>query len=193
MGLTTKDKKIIRLLELIDKLPFKDQPNMLVLGDDFVLVKDKKHFLLESFKPDYVLTTVGFDRGEILDVFSKIEFIVNEIITRVILSAGSSGFLGDLLNSIDLFTKIRLLNDWSIINNQLFGMLVELKKVRNGFAHNWTIRNVNYRNVNLDNKVGFNKFKKDLNSAWKKLVSIYETHQFDLNEMLRDLELKVKN
>ena len=135
------------------------------------------------------------DRGEILDSFSKIEFMINEIIQAVILKedfSAKGSWLDSLNNKIDLSQKIRILRDeWELISDETFQMLTKLKNVRNILAHSWDFGNAVYgKDKTL--KTNFPQFCKDLKEIWKRLVVVYENLQ-PQNELMNKLILELKN
>jgi len=106
-----KIEKIEGLIKSIKKLP----PNtrlFLTTYDSFILIEKgltKRTWFKEEFGD---IKKLKFERGEILDQFSKIEFIINEVIK---LGLGMShpiehSLREDIVDSLDLFLKIRILN-----------------------------------------------------------------------------------
>jgi hypothetical protein len=122
------------------------------------------------------------DRGLILDVFSKIEFFLNELIILTVLSFkleegiyDKNIMLGDILDNVDLFSKAKILNKWEIFNNELLNLFMQVKQVRNGFAHVWDKDEIIYRGKKI--KDNFNKFKEDLSNVCFQLLEIYKSLQ----------------
>ncbi|MBU0460399.1 MAG: hypothetical protein KJ597_02555 [Nanoarchaeota archaeon] len=122
----------------------------------------------------------SLDRGEILDSFSKIEFMVNEIIQAVILKndfSAKGAWLDSLNTKVDLAQKISILRDeWKIISDDTFQMLTKLRKVRNILAHSWDFGHAQYgKDKTLESN--FQQFKQDLKNVWKRLVVTYDNVQ----------------
>ncbi|MBS3095503.1 hypothetical protein J4231_02385, partial [Candidatus Woesearchaeota archaeon] len=120
------------------------------------------------------------ERGEILDSFAKLEFIINEIIQAVILKNDltiSGLLLESLISKIDLNQKIRILRDeWKIISDDTYQMLMKLKNIRNILAHSWEFDNATYgKNNTLE--TNFGQFQQDLKEVWKRLIITYENVQ----------------
>jgi hypothetical protein len=119
-----------------------------------------------------------FDRGEVLDCFAKLEFLINEMIQLHVLgyASGKSYCMDDLLENIDLFSRIRLLNGWDkIITNKLMDLIMKLKEVRNGLAHKWDERDVTYKKIPLSVLTNFKIFRADFENAWTQLIAAYRT------------------
>jgi len=130
-------------------------------------------------------------RGDILDVFSKMEFIINEIVQLKLLGPKLSGLnfektlmLDDLLEYVDFFSRLRLINTWGIIDKKLLNLIMHTKQVRNGFAHAWDESEVFYKGEKI--KKNFIEFKLDIENIWKQILEIYKKEQekIDVNELI---------
>jgi len=127
----------------------------------------------------------SFDRGDILEAFSKIEFLINEIIIVYIRGFNSMDeVLDDLLENIDLFTKTKILNKWERIDNQTKEKILKCREVRNGFAHKWSVEEIRYKDNPL--KIVFPNFQQDLINVWKALILAYQKQlsSLDLDKLL---------
>lgn len=127
------------------------------------------------------------ERGEILDLFSKMEFLVNELIQLQVLGANSeeAGKLDGVLGYVDFFGRLRLLRKWGVLSNNTVEMLNQAKQVRNGFAHAWGTEEVLYKEKPI--KENFGEFKKDMEEIWKGLVEVYSVEQkkYDVSGIFR--------
>jgi hypothetical protein len=136
------------------------------------------------------IRNLRFERGPILDLFSKLEFFVNEIIQLKILGPNSDKglMLDKILTNVDFFSRVKLLNEFGIVDRTLQGLLMETKQVRNGFAHVWDENGVFYKNVPI--KKNFVQFKKDMEKAWKSLLEIYmiEQKRIDIKGIITQLK-----
>ena len=134
--------------------------------------------------------SLRLDRGQILDLFSKLEFFINEFILLRILGPNSPKglLLDDILENVDFFSRIRILNKWNVIDNALLGLLLQTKQVRNGFAHAWDESEVMYKAKPI--RKMFAQFKKDMEQIWKKLLEIYKIEQakIDIESIIRQLK-----
>ena len=130
--------------------------------------------LLEEFE---FVRKLRCERGEILDLFSKMEFMVNELIQLKMLGANSEEAekLDDVLAYVDFFSRLRLLRKWGVLENKTVEMVNQTKQVRNGFAHAWGTEEVLYKEKPIEEN--FENFKKDMEEIWGSLVGIYSVEQ----------------
>src|SRR5262245_12399227 len=72
----------------------------------------------DQFRDYTLIRDLKLSRGAILDLFSKLEFIVNKILEARILGLNSvnSQMFEEMLEYIDLFSRLKLLESWGIIN-----------------------------------------------------------------------------
>ena len=134
------------------------------------------------------------ERGEILDLFSKMEFMINELIQLNLLGANEEGAekLDDLLAQADFFSRLKLLRKWKSLNNKTVEMLNQAKQVRNGFAHAWGIEEVLYKEKPIEEN--FETFKKDMEEIWRALVEVYSVEQkkYDIDEIFEKIRRQNK-
>ncbi|MBD3397874.1 hypothetical protein GF412_01855 [Candidatus Micrarchaeota archaeon] len=127
------------------------------------------------------------ERGEILDLFSKMEFLVNELIQLQLLGANSAeaGKLDDLLGNVDFFSRLKMLRKWGALDNKTVEMVNQTRQVRNGFAHAWGTAEVRYKEKPIEENFG--KFKQDMEEIWKALVDVYSIEQkkYDVSGIFR--------
>ena len=186
-----QDKKIIEILEILDKLKDKHDIRTLLIGEDFILYKGKKDFVLERFFSNELKDRINLDRGEVLELFSKIEVLVNALVKQSTIGGElENDHFFEILDAVDLFSKVRLLSSWEIINNKEESLIMRLKKVRNEFAHNWGIENIRYRDGYLSNEFIFEKFIEDFAIIWETLSLKYKV---DLDSFLAKLEKQLQN
>jgi hypothetical protein len=118
-------------------------------------------------------------RGVILDFFSKVEFLVREMIQARMLGLFSEQALefDDLLRKVGLHDCVDTLKKWGMIDSNLQRKINKLASVRNQFAHSWSEREVSYKLDVVGNPVSiitnFHEFKKDAEDVWVKLIDIY--------------------
>ncbi|MGC1121348.1 MAG: hypothetical protein WBA22_09660 [Candidatus Methanofastidiosia archaeon] len=149
----------------------------------FLITKDRYIRLLNGKAEVFMSSEFGvarhmrFERGYILDFFSKLEFFINELIRLKLIGFDSERdfMLDDILENVDLFSRIRLLEKWNVIDGSLTNELMQAKNVRNGFAHVWDKNEVKYRGGSLKDK--FPEFTEDMVSIWKKLILVYDEEQ----------------
>jgi len=191
----SKLKKLIELMNIKQIRPLK----IFIVGKKQWLRVYGKNVSYGMHKEDFGLVTPStLDRGQILDAFSKLEFILNEIIQAVILKNDFSAkgqWLDDLNTRIDFAQKLHIIRDnWKLISDETYQMLNKLKNVRNVIAHRWIIDDAIYgKDKTL--KTNFDQFKKDLKEVWKRLVVVYETLQPQdelMDKLIEELEKLIK-
>ena len=131
---------------------------------------------------------LSLDRGEILSAFSKMDFLLTELIHLLIIdySKIKREMVNAVLKNGNLHRRIELLKKLELINNNQCKQLKKLKNVRNGFAHSWDYKEVFYKEQRID-KI-FEEFKKDLKESWLLLVDIYKEQQKKVNlDEIREL------
>lgn len=183
--------------ELFDYISFKAEK----IPTDLRLLLFTKNILLRVYYgrvvgsigfPEYsAVSSLKCERGRILDVFAKLEFIVNEIIQIELLgpSSGKKGIMLDnVLGNVDFFSRIRILRKWKIIDDPLKNSLIETKQVRDGLAHRWDEKEVYYKEKPLVKC--FDDFKKDMLAIQDEIFQIYNKRQqkIDAKKILDELK-----
>lgn len=185
------DTKIDKLHKVLTKLPISKKPRLLIITDAQILWCYGKHLEKHTFiKPHGIITHLGLERGRILEIFSKIEFIINELIFAFIKPEKKGKYLDEILNYLDLFTKIKLLKQWSIIDNKLFGKLMAVKEVRNGMAHIWSSWDIKYRSMPIGQN--FFQFRDDLLYVWKELIVRNQENQPNVDDLIKQFKREGK-
>jgi hypothetical protein len=177
--------KLRELVDIISKADyFPSNIRLFVITDEcYIRIYNRKIGVTHIQKTDlFEAKYLKCDRGFILDIFSKIEFLVNEIIIFRVLGFKLEGeiydkslMLDDILENIDLFSRAKILKEWKIISNKLFDLLVKTKQVRNRFAHTWDIDEIDYYGKKI--KENFPKFKEDISNVCSQLLEIYKSLQ----------------
>jgi hypothetical protein len=131
------------------------------------------------------------DRGKILEVFSRIEFLINELIKFDILGIPDRNtdwkkrnvFEDEILMKIDLKDKIKILKSRGYFDNTLSSKLFDLKEVRNKYAHSWIESRIMYHNKPIESYTNssFHEFMTDMIEVWEKLFEIYKKEQNKIN------------
>jgi len=148
----------------------------------YIVTKNEQLYVNKGFaeKAYYsnITSKVRQKRDTILEPFTKIEFILDELIRLYIVgfeSRKQNEFL-NLLDAIGSRRKIELLYKWKIITNNLKKRLENLFQVRNGVAHDLSMYEVRYQKKPLFHtlsQANYNKFLKDLEKTWNDLVKTY--------------------
>lgn len=130
------------------------------------------------------------ERGMILDRFTKIEFLMAELIRLKVLGyeVEKSEMMLDIISSVPVNRKITSLKKWKVIDSNFSKMMLKLFDVRNGFAHKFSIEEITYKNKPMNrylNTGNFENFSKDLERAWKQLIKCYikEQNKIDFQEI----------
>lgn len=166
----------------------------------FLLIDSHKCILISNDTFDTLTSTEKFgyilpkkiSRGDILDTFSKIEFIIDEIIFKYLCKDDFElATKIEPLTKTNLNTKLNLLyKDWAIIDKETHNLLIKIKKVRNVLAHRWIIHNAVY-GEDKTISTNFKEFKKDLVLVWKNLVKTYQK-LYDQNKLLEETITNLK-
>lgn len=136
-----------------------------------------------------IVKKLGCERGEILDLFSKMEFLVNELIQLRVLGPNSENAekMDDILSGLDLFGRVKLLKRWGMLDNKHAEMLNQARQARNGFAHAWGTEEVLYKEKPIEKT--FPQFKKDMEEIWEALVAAYSLEQkkYDISGIFEEI------
>lgn len=172
-----------------------DQLVLLLHHPNLKIPKDIRLYLVDDDGQEYYVKDGNFNRvysndfqyvfqkrGDILDAFARLEFIIGEIIRFEVIgfeNEKKDKFIG-LISAIGLNRQISLLADWKVMDSNLKKSLNSLLEVRNGLAHKYFIEEVSYKNKKLmgflEDKA-FDQFKKDMLHVWKNLLKIYVKYQ----------------
>lgn len=167
----------------------KDFRYFIVSENQFLRVYNGGKFFRMCFDENKIVTSLKLDRGQILDLFSKLEFFVNELILLRVLGLNSDKnfMLDDILEYVDFFSRVKILRQWNIIDGTLSDLLMQTKQVRNGFAHAWDASEVSYKGYLIT--ASFAEFKKDMEQIWKQLVTIYndEFQKIDKQKIIDEI------
>jgi len=165
----------------------------------YLVLKNKQYFVNDGiikngFEPKLKISK---NRESVLNAFSKMAFLFDELIRLRIIGyhhRSQSMELLYLLNLIPVNRKIRTFLDWKIFSPEYTRKMSRLFEVRNDTLHCISINEVIYnpRNpISLSNPKGYQKFKSDMQFAWKTLLEIYQTEQGRINpERLKEDLLK---
>ena len=181
--------KISEIIKLVKKSIPKDIRLYLISKNTHYFINDGK--VNSGFSNLKLVPT----RISLIDAFSKIEFLFDELIRLKIVgydNSKSSFELLYLLNLIPINRKIRTFLDWKVFDPKFTKQMSRLFEVRNDIIHSVSLKGVYYvpnRKVSLSTTNGFGKFKKDLIQSWKKLIQIYvnEQNNIDFKKLTKDL------
>jgi len=155
------------------------------------LVEDNSYFYLNKGHKEAGDTASNYsffdlthlDRGKILDAYAKIDFLLGELIRlkTVGFEFETNERWIDLISRFQLDARIRILNDWNVIDSDLRKELKPLVDVRNALSHRFTEQEVMYNGKYLEERGVLQKLSENLSNAWKKLVQIYSVEQNKIN------------
>lgn len=143
----------------------------------------------ESVSEHSIVNLTRCERGSILDLFSKLEFFINElVILRIVGFKNRTVMIDDVLEHINFFSKVRLLRDWEVISKSLQNRIRTINGVRNGYAHAWDDHCIKYKGKLI--KQDFKNFKAEVLLAWEELVEVYtkEFEKVDIKEIIEKIE-----
>jgi hypothetical protein len=134
-------------------------------------------------------SNLGTDRGKILEAFSRLEFLVNELIQTMITAGHESRaqLLDNLLEAVDFFSRLRFLYENDVITKDVYQLANETKQVRNGLAHRWSVKEINYKGKKLQSNI--KQFEKDFITLSRHLIDAYDKqqNQFDFEKIIESL------
>ena len=165
-------------------------------------VSQDGHFLISNgeiqkgFPNDIIPKTGKTDRNSLISAYDKMGFFFDEMI-RISLT----GFNDDkkcqelyyILNLVPMNRKIRLFLDWKVFDPEFTRFLSRLFEVKNEIIHNVNLNEVKYRKkktLNLSEKKDLQIYKKDLETAWKKILKIYmiKLEGKNLNQVVEEIK-----
>jgi len=132
-------------------------------------------FMRESFRNElYDVNVISPDRGKILDLFSKLEFIANECLRVHFFGLGKKKDFDYLLKYTDFSHRIKTLFECGVICDKPKKQLLNLSYVRNQFAHIWQVTDIEYLQKKLSDKSNFERFKNDLKEVVSHFIEQYQ-------------------
>ncbi|HEX5186568.1 MAG TPA: hypothetical protein VFV86_06725, partial [Nitrososphaeraceae archaeon] len=168
-----------------------------VTRDEYLRIyKGKFSKNVEIVKNATINGIIKVDRGKILDVFAKIEFLVNHLIIVQIVGFLSDKVLlvDDLLANVDLINRIKMLHNWKILDDSDKNRIIQLKNVRDGLAHRWDKSEIMYNGISLTKSKNFKKFKQDLIYVWNMLFDKYiQEEEKNIDEIVSKLKTLTEN
>ena len=154
-----------------------------------------KGHLQESHSVGSLFSHLRRDRGDILNAFSKLEFLIMELV-RIKTMGDKFSYNENLVNLIakpNVSNLLQLLQKWKTITKTQQGKCAKLFSLRNQLAHIFDLSEAIYDNqvlIRTVGKDGFNQFAKDLVSLWKELVLVYSKEQtkIDYTDLIGEIQ-----
>lgn len=188
------DKVLEELWKVLFNRPFLIPRNwriFLVTENSFLYVNDGASEYAPHYSIDHDWKNVP-ERGDLLDRFTKIEFLITELVRAQILplSLENDQKLLDIIRNQSARTKIEYLRKWQVIDQEIGKTLISLFEVRNNLAHNFNKANAKYAGDYLSVSTSWEKFRQDLNSVWSELVSRYKKEEEKIDFSLLKKQFK---
>lgn len=137
------------------------------------LSKDGASHQEESISGYSSVKNLGFERGELLETFSKLEFLVNECLKVHFLGLGTTKDFDYLTEYVDLSYKVKTLYNEGLITNSIAKTIPNIMFVRNQIAHRWLFKDILYQQKDLEDYDHFVKFKGDLEQIFSEIIKTY--------------------
>jgi len=197
--LTADHTKINRVASLIARAYQNGDANwanFVAFGETWYLFVDRGRICSAIYfeKEDLIngisqsLDSNTFSRGTVLDIFTQLELILDEIIfLHLNIKRTEKAPFVDLLKELRLLQKIRLLHKWGT-PNLIHNKLEKLNEARNDYAH--SIVPGEYKGMPIypyQKNSSAEEFKKDLNEVWTYFVEELKPMQPSLDQIIAEL------
>ncbi len=194
------EDELIRVSARVDwrKVP-RDFRLLLVLDRTTIRIGDRRRFVEQTTDVYGFVEGLKPERGEILEAFSRLEFIINEILKFELLGVptvdtdwSKRKFFDEIMNYVDFSNKINWLRERMNLGKKQKQKLDNLRRLRNGYAHIWREDEIQYKNRPIKIKSCFKEFKDDFREVWKCVCDIYRIQQdkIKMNEVISPLLIK---
>ena len=187
--------KLNGLLEYQDKFHLTQGLRIFYIEERYSFLLLNNHVSLAYSRHDHSeIKTLGSDRGKILELFSKIEFLLNECLSLHFFGLNNNNDFDQMLGCIDFSNRIKLLCRYRELGGTLSKKLLNLTYVRNQFAHNWQTHDVQYLQKSILDKGIFIRFRKDMREAYLSLITLHQGLLIDnkfsdfLDEIINKIE-----
>ena len=156
--------------------------------------KDGASHQEESTNDHSSVKRVGFDRGELLEIFSKLEFLVNECLRVHFLGLGTTKNFEYLTQYIDMGHRVKTLYKEGLITKSLSNAIPNIMFVRNQIAHTWQFKDIMYQQKDLEDYDHFVKFKNELELTFSELINTYHSIMkvSDVEQYVNELILEIE-
>ena len=158
----------------------------LVTESVYLYIKDNVIQFARQYSIDENWNNVP-ERGDLLDRFAKMEFLVNELLRSKLVPLRLEGDerILEIIRSLSISKKISYLSTWKIIDKKTTKLIQGLFHVRNKIAHEFDSDNAQYDERILSTYPSWKQFRHDLVAVWKTLVQEYliEEEKIDFEEL----------
>lgn len=168
-----------------------------ILKNNHYLVRNGE--IKKGFSSPNISKKSDVNRDLLLSIYSKMEFIFDELIRISVLDYADneqSERLYYILSLVPVNRKIRLFLDWKIFGPETARKFSRLFEVRNSLVHSIEPSETKYRlktNLSLKDKSAKKRYQKDLQSGWNTLCKIYQACQNQINWRILIKEIKENN
>lgn len=147
-----------------------------------------------SIRDHSSVKSVGFDRGELLEIFSKLEFLVDECLRVHFLGLGSTKNFEYLTQYIDMGHRVKTLYKEGLITKSLSTAIPNILHVRNQIAHTWQFKDIMYQEKNLEDYDHFVMFKNDMEHIFSEIINTYQCimKKNDVEKYVKKLILEIE-
>ena len=166
----------------------KDFSLFLVFDRTTIRIGYRKLFIEMTREAHGFVEGLRLERGKILEAFSRLEFMINEMLKFELLGTPTTDtdwskrkFFDEIMNHADFSNRINWLCERMNLGEKLKQKLHKLRKLRNAYAHTWREEEIQYKkNKPIKTKACFKEFKDDFRQVWKSLCDIYKTQQKEI-------------
>jgi hypothetical protein len=147
---------------------------------------------IQTYKQEFeYIKKLPFQRGEILEVFARLEALVFEFFHLIFfgLSYSHSEQFDHVLEFLSHSERVRLLRRWGIITSNTERKFNEVAKTRNYLAHAWEAEEAPYKKGFLADTETFARFQEALLDIFQELIQAFQKEQQhdDFDEYVRGL------
>lgn len=186
-----KIQELYRLL-ISKNRPWPKDLNLLLITEKRCLKIEPEWISFNVTADEYgIANLTSLSRGKALDIFTKLEFLLGEIIKLRMIGYDrkKSPMFDEILKKLYLHPKIQILSKWGLLKGET-KRIERLRKVRNSMAHEWGITKIKYQNGTI--QTNFNDFCNDLKKIFIHLIEIYrkEQEKIDIDSIIKWVKKK---
>ncbi|MBE8233384.1 MAG: hypothetical protein HAW67_06570 [Endozoicomonadaceae bacterium] len=136
-------------------------------------LKDMKLHIEYSQHDFYGIRTLTVDRGKILSIFSKLEFLMNECLRVYFFGLGKTEEFEKLIEHVGFRHRVKCLQNYQVIPLSVSKKIGNVAFVRNQIAHMWRIEEILYLEKYLMDSNVLKCFKKDFEEVFSSFIDGY--------------------
>lgn len=137
-----------------------------------------------------LMSNLKSERGEVLDAFAKIEFVVVEMLRFIVVGLEPTDTILEVIKALSPKQRINVLSKLKYLDKDLATRLHNLVDIRNSLAHKFDTIEVIYKNMPLFRNDNFVTFQQELQQTWNDLILEYDRmlSGFDFTAMIKKIE-----